>query len=55
MFPIKFLEFPQASEAKRSLPRLPRHRVNMQRPGQALCDVDTSVLEAVRSLPLGPY
>ncbi len=47
-------EFPQASEVKQSLPYLPHCRVSMQRPGQALCDVDTKVLEAVHPLHRGP-
>ncbi len=34
-----YLEFPQASEVKQSLPC----RVSMQHPGQVLDDVDTSV------------
>ncbi len=44
-----YLEFPQASEVKQSLPCLPHRRVSVQLPGQALCDVDTKVLEAVQN------
>ncbi len=47
-------EFPQASEVEQSLPYLPHCRVSMQHPGQALCDVDTNVLEAVHAFQQGP-
>ncbi len=36
-------EFPQACEMKKSLSGIPHRRVSMQRPSQALGDVDTKV------------
>lgn len=37
-----FLKFPQMYEVKQSLPCLSYHTVDMQSPGQTLCDVDTT-------------
>ncbi len=45
-----YSEFPQMSEVKHSLPRLPHRRVSMQCPGQGLGNADTKVFKAVHPL-----